>query len=67
MTNAPRASARRTSAQPDWILDKSTLDLCMQRWHALIVEGNLATDKDIEDDAKTPYIDLRASINLCIQ
>ena len=57
----------RTSAKPDRILDESALNLCVQRWHALIVKGDLATDKDVEDDAETPYVDLGTGVNFGVQ
>lgn len=57
----------RTCAQPDRILDETTFDLGVQRRHALIVERDLATDKDVEDDTKAPYVDFRANIDFCVQ
>ena len=39
----------------------------MQRGHALVVEGHLAANEYIEDDAKTPYVNFRASINLRVE
>lgn len=58
---------RRTSAEPDRILDKTTFNLGVQRWHALIIKWNLATHEDIEYDAETPHIDLWTGVHFCIQ
>jgi len=39
----------------------------MQLRHTLVVERYLATDKDIQNNAKTPDINFRAGISFCLQ
>jgi hypothetical protein len=58
---------KRTSAQPDGVLDEAALDLSMQRRHALIVEWNLSTHEHIEYDAEAPYVDFGAHIYFRVQ
>ena len=55
---------RRTGAEPYRVLNESTLDFCEQRWHALIVERNLAADEHVEDYAETPDVDLGTSVDI---
>ena len=51
-----------TSRQPLGIIDDSLLDLGMQLRHALVIEGHLATDQDVQDDTKTPDVDLGTGV-----
>jgi len=39
----------------------------MQRRHALIVEGHLAANKDVEHDAETPNVDLGTGVGLGVE
>ena len=39
----------------------------MQGWHALVVERHLAANQDIQDDSKTPHIDLGPSVDLRVE
>ena len=39
----------------------------MELRHALIVKGDFATNKDVQDDAKTPDIDFRTSVLSSLQ
>ena len=39
----------------------------MQRRHALIIEWNLAADKNVEDDTKTPDINFGTSVNFGVE
>jgi len=39
----------------------------MQLWHALIVKWHLAAYKNIQDDTKTPNVNLGTSVGLCLQ
>ena len=41
-----------------------TLYLLEERWYMLIVEGELAAEQDIHDDACTPDVDFGAGIKL---
>lgn len=45
----------------------SFLDLRVQLWHALIVERNFSANQNVKDYTKTPDIDLRTSVLLCLQ
>ena len=62
-----RRKKRLTRTEPDGILNQSPLDLCMQCRHALIVERNLATDQNIENDAKAPHVYLGSGVNLGVE
>ena len=39
----------------------------MQCWHTLIVKWYLATDQDVQHNPKTPNIDFRSCVRLCLQ
>lgn len=54
-------------AQPCGVFNKTSFDLCVECWHGLVIERHLSADKDIEDNAKAPYVDLWSSVNLGIQ
>lgn len=56
-----------TCTQTNGVLNKTTLDFCMERRHALIVKWYLATDEDVEDDTENPHIDFGASVSLGVQ
>ena len=58
---------RRTSTEPDGVLYQSAFDLGMECRHALVVKRYFSTDENIEDDPKTPYVDLWPGVHLCIQ
>jgi len=58
---------KRTSREPDGILDQASLDLCMQGRHALVVERDFSADKDVEDDAKAPYVDFWAGVDAGVE
>lgn len=65
--NTPPKTLIRTSTQPDGIFNQPALDLGMQRRHTLVIKRNLSTDKNIEDDTETPYIDLWSGVHLRIE
>jgi hypothetical protein len=39
----------------------------MERGHALVIEGHFATNQNIKNNAKTPYVNFRASISSGLQ
>ena len=39
----------------------------MQGWHALIVEGDLPTDEDVEDDSETPDVDFGTGVETSVE
>jgi hypothetical protein len=56
-----------TSRQPWGIIDVALLDLGVQLRHTLVVKGYLATDQDIENDAKAPDIYFGTCVLLGLQ
>lgn len=58
---------KRTGSQPDRILDQASLDLCMQGRHALVVKRDFSADKDVENDAKAPYVDFWAGVDAGVE
>jgi hypothetical protein len=60
-------SSTHTCTEPNRIFDDTTLDLGMQSWHALIIEGHLATYENIEYNTKTPDVYLGTGVDLGIE
>ena len=59
--------ARRTCAQPNWVIDNAALNFSVQRRHVLVVKGDLAANEDIKDDTEGPDVDFRASVHLGVE
>ena len=45
-----------------WVVDHTSLDLCVQLRHALIIEWYFAADQHVQYDAETPNIDFRSGV-----
>lgn len=62
-----RKDRRLTGTEPGGVLDLPSLDLGVQRRHALVVEWHFSTDEDVEDDAEGPHVDLGSSVGLGVE
>lgn len=60
-------AGKLTLAEPSRVLDDTPFYLGMERWHALVVEWYLATNEDVEHDAKRPDVDLGAGVYFGVQ
>ena len=56
-----------TCTEPHGVFDQPALDLGVERGHALVVKGHLATYEHVQDHSKAPYVDLRPGIYLGIE
>lgn len=56
-----------TSTKPDRVFNQPAFNLRMQSRHALVIERNLAAHQNVENNAKTPYIDFGASVYFCVE